>query len=108
MKDFKSTIRWTPANPEKRNSMSTNWSRDDCLNHVADKVAVGKADLDIDCQHDIMNDLIQPNSWKLQMKDGTTPILAGIQQQIEDWRLVTYLLKRDENKAKLAIHRLPR
>ena len=37
------------------------------------------------------------------MKDGTTPILAGMKQQIDNWRLMTYLLKRDEYKAKLAI-----
>ena len=47
---------------------------------------------DIDCQHElielqaeeIMKDLIQPNSWSLQIKDGSTPILAGIQQQIDN------------------------
>ena len=37
--DYKGKIRWTPAHPEKRNSMSANWTREDCLNHVADKVA---------------------------------------------------------------------
>ena len=96
--------------------MSANWSRDDCLNHVADKVAMEKEDFDIDCQHelielqaeDIMKDLMQPNSWSQQMKDGTTPILAGIQQQIDNWRLINYILKRDEYRAKLAIPRPPR
>ena len=48
-----------------------------------------------------------PNSWSLQMKDGTTPILVGIQQQIDNWRLITYLQKRDEYRAKLAIPRAP-
>ena len=49
LKDFKGKMRWTPAHPEKRNSMSANWTRDDCLNHVADKVATGQVDFDIDC-----------------------------------------------------------
>ena len=48
---------------------------------------MGKVDFDIDCQHQrielqaeaIRKDLIQPNGWNLQMKDGITPILAGIQ-----------------------------
>ena len=86
---FKGTIRWTPAHPEKSNSMSADWSRDDCLNHVADKVVIGNVDFDKEYQYElielqvenIMKDLILPNSWSLQMKDGTTPILAGIQQQ---------------------------
>ena len=55
-----------------------------------------------------MTDLMQPNSWSPQMKNGTTPILAGIQQQIDNWRLVNYLLKRDEYRAQLAIPRPPR
>ena len=42
MKLFKGTTRWTPAHPEKKNSMPANWSRDDCLNHITDKVAIGK------------------------------------------------------------------
>ena len=94
--------------------MSANWSRDDCLNHVADKVTIGNVDFDIDCQYELielqaeMMDLIQPNSWSLQMKDGSTPILASFQQQIDNWRLVTYLQKRDDYRAKLAIPRPPR
>ena len=70
VKDFKGTSRWTPAHPEKRIFMSVNWSRDNCLNHVADKAAIGKVNFDIDYQHqlielqaeDIMKDPIQPNS----------------------------------------------
>ena len=50
-----------------------------------------------------MTDLNLPSSWNLQMKYGTTPILAGIQEQIDNWRLITYLQKRDEYRAKLAI-----
>ena len=73
VKNFKSTIRWTPAHLVKRNSMSVKWSRDDCLNHVADKVAMGRLDFVIDCQYqhidleaeDIIKDQIQPNSWNL-------------------------------------------
>ena len=91
LKLFKGTIRGTPAHPEKRSSMAANWARDERLSHVTDKVAMGKVDFDIDCQNqlielrveDVMKDLIQPNSGNLQTKDGTTPILAGLQQQIE-------------------------
>ena len=111
LKNFKGTVRWTRAHLEKRKSMSANWSRDDCLNQVAAKVAIGKVNFDIDCQYklielqeeDIMKNLIQSNSWSLQMKDGSTPILADIQQQIDNWRLVTYLQKRVGYRAKLAI-----
>ena len=46
LKDFKGTIRWTPADPEKRNTMSANWSRD--------KVATGNVDFDIDCQYELI------------------------------------------------------
>ena len=96
--------------------MSANWSRDDCRNHVADKMATGQEDYGIDCQYelkelqaeDIMKDLIKPSSWRLHMKDGTTSISAGIQQQIDNWRLITYLQKRDEYRAKLAILSPPR
>ena len=109
-------IKWTPARPEKRNAMSANWSRDDCPKHVANKIATGKVDFDIDCQYelielqakDIKKDLIIPNSWSLQMKDGTTPISAGLQQKIDNWRLDKYLQKRDEYRAELAIPRPPR
>ena len=98
MKDFKGASRWTPAHPEKRNSMSANLSRGDCLNHVADGVAGGLTDFDIDCQYnviqlpakDIMKSLVLPNSLALNMKDGSTPILAGLQQQIDNWTF-TYL-----------------
>ena len=66
--------------------MSANWSRDDCLNHVADRVAGELTDFDIDCQYnfiqlqaeDLMVSLVLPNSWTLNMKDGSTPILAGL------------------------------
>ena len=59
--------------------MSTKWSKDDCLNHVADKIAIGNVDFDIDCQYehielqaeDIMKDIIIPDGWCLQMKDST-------------------------------------
>ena len=52
MKDYKGTIRWTPAPQltEKRISMLANWSKDECLNPIADKVATGNVDFDIDCQ----------------------------------------------------------
>ena len=73
MKAFNGATGWTPAQPEKRNSMSATWLRDDCLNHIADKAALGKVDVDIDCQYkiielqaeDIMKDIILPNSWSL-------------------------------------------
>ena len=104
LKDFKGTLRWTPAHPEKRNYISANRSRDDCLNHVADRVAGGLTDFDIDCQcnfiqlksEDIMESLVPLNSWVLNMKDGSTPILAGLQQEIDNGRRVTYLQMRDD------------
>ena len=75
LEDFINMIRWTPAHPEKRNSMPAYWSRDDCLNHVADEVAIGNVDFDIDCKYglielqaeEIMKDLLIPNSWSVQM-----------------------------------------
>ena len=85
LKVFKGTLRWTPAHQKKRNFMSAKWSRDVCLNHVADRVAEGLTDFYIDCRYnliqlhaeDIMENLIPPNSWALNMNDGSTPILAG-------------------------------
>ena len=50
-----------------------------------------------------MEILVLPNSWTLNMKGGSTPILAGLQQQIDNWRLVTYLRRRDEYRAELII-----
>ena len=84
---FKGTLRWTPAHP------------DDCLNHVADRVAEGLTYSDIDCQYnliqlhveDITESLMVPNSWTLNMKDRTTTILAGLLQEVANWRLVTYM-----------------
>ena len=94
--------------------MSANWSRDDCLSHVADEVATGKVHFDIDCQYklielnveDIMKGVIMPNRWSLQIKDGTTPTLAGLKQQIVNWRLVTCL--QNEHRSELAKPRPPR
>ena len=68
--------------------MSANWSRDGCLNHVAGRLARGLADYDIDFKYefvqvqaeDVMNSLVLPQSWRLDMKDGTTYILAGLHQ----------------------------
>ena len=53
--------------------MPVNWSREDCLNHVADRVAAGQSDFDMDCQFEyieiqsvvIMQVLDIPRSWKL-------------------------------------------
>ena len=67
--------------------MSANGSRADCLYHVADKIAIGNVDFDIGCKYeliklqaeDIMKDLIAPDSWNMQVQDGTTPILAGLE-----------------------------
>ena len=116
LKNFKGKIRWTPAHPEKRNSLSSNWSRNDRLKHVADKIATGNVEFDIDYQYelmelkaeDIMKDLLIPNGWSLQMKDGTNSIPAGIQHQIDTWRLTTYLQKRDDYRTELAIPRTPK
>ena len=96
--------------------MSTNWSRDDCLNHVADSVAGGLTDFDIDCEYnfielraeDIIESLVLSESWTLNMKDEPTLILAGLHQQIDNWRLVAYLKKREEYRAELIIPRPPR
>ena len=55
-----------------------------------------------------MESLIQPNSWTLNMKDGSTPILAGLHQQIGNWRPVTYLQGRYKYRAELIIPRPPR
>ena len=105
-----------PSSPGKEELSVCRLVKRDFLNHVADKVAIGNVDFGIDCLYelielqaeDIMKDLILPNSWHLQMKDRTTPILAGIQQEIENWRLITSLEKRGEYRAKLAIPRPPR
>ena len=55
-----------------------------------------------------MKDLIIPNIWSLQMKDGSTHILVGILKQIDNWRLITHLQTRDDYRAKLVIPRPPR
>ena len=96
-----------PSSLGEKELMPANWSRDDCLNHVADKIPIGNVDSGINCQYElielqaeaIMKDLIIPNSWYLQMKEGTTPIMADFQQQIENRRLVIYLQKRDGYRA---------
>ena len=61
LKDFKGAFRWTPALPEKRNSMSANWSRDDCLNHVADRVERGL----IYCRYYLIPRYKLRTSWKV-------------------------------------------
>ena len=94
---------------EELHFLSANWPRNDCLNHIADRVEGGLTNFDIDCQYnfiqlkaeDIMESLILQNSWTLNMKDGSTPILAGLKQQIVNWRLVTNLQRRDEYRAEL-------
>ena len=116
IKDYTGTIRWVEAHPEKRNSLSANWSRDDCLNHVADRIAGGTMDFDIDCEYEhygisateIMNGLKINYAWSMQAKNGTTPNLAGLQHDIDNWRLRTYMTERDEFRADLAISRPPR
>ena len=70
-----------------------------CLNHIADRAVGGPVDFDMECKYEyvqaqaqyVMNSLVLPHSWRLYMNDGTTPLLAGLQQQIDNWRLVTYL-----------------
>ena len=42
------------------------------------------------------------------IKDGTTPILAGLQLRIDNWKLVTYLQKSDVYRDELTIPRPPR
>ena len=42
------------------------------------------------------------------MNDGTTTILAGLQQQIDSWRLVTHLQAKDRLRAVLVIPKPPR
>ena len=68
------------AGSSKEEELEANWSRDDSLNHVADKIATGEVDFDIDGQYelielqteDIMNSLIIPHRWRLQIKDRAT------------------------------------
>ena len=43
-----------PAHQENRNSMSAKWSRDDFLNHVADRVTAGQTDFDIYRQYEFI------------------------------------------------------
>ena len=38
----------------KRNSMSANWPRDDCLNHDADRVAICQVDFDTDGEYELI------------------------------------------------------
>ena len=52
-----------------------------------------------------MESSVLPDSWTLNMKDESTPILAGLQQQIDNWRLVTYLQRRDDYGVELIIPR---
>ena len=77
-------LHWTPAYPEKRNSG-------------------GLVDFDVDSKYkfvlvqaeDVMNSQVLSHNWRLNMKDGVTQILAGLQQQIEKKRLVTYMQERE-------------
>ena len=95
-------LRWTPAHPEKRNSIPSSWSRVDCLNHIA--VRVSSEQVEIDCRYDfvqikaddIIHALATPHSCTLRIKDGSMTTLAGIQYQIDCWRLAAYLQERDE------------
>ena len=52
VKEFEGKLRWIPAHQEKRNSMSANLSRDDRLNNVADRAAVGPIDIEKDCKYE--------------------------------------------------------
>ena len=63
LKDFNDTLRWTPAHLEKWDSMSANWSRDDCFNHIADGVTGRLTDFDIGCQYNFIQ-LQAEASWK--------------------------------------------
>ena len=77
LQDFKDTLRRMQAHPENRNYMSSNLSRDDCFSNVAVRVAGGLRDFDIEFRYkfirlqaeDIMESLVLPNSWTLNMKD---------------------------------------
>ena len=42
------------------------------------------------------------------MKDGSTPTLAGLQQQIDNWKLVTNLQRGEEYRVDLIIPSPPR
>ena len=57
-----------------------------------------------------MDALDIPYRWKLSMKDGSTPILAGHQHQKDNRRLVAYLQDRDRHRHReaLTIPRPPR
>ena len=54
IKKFDGKLRSTPTHPEKCDLMSANWSREDCLNHIADKVAEGRVGFDIECKYEFV------------------------------------------------------
>ena len=54
-----------------------------------------------------MGSLLLAMSWRLNKDDRLTPKLAGQLQQIDNWRLVTYLQSRGEYRAALIIPRPP-
>ena len=50
-----------------------------------------------------MKSLLVPNSLRMTMKGGKTPIQVSLHQRIDNLRLVKYLQTRDEYRAELVI-----
>ena len=115
LKDIEGKLRWTPAQPEKRNLMSANWLTDDCLHRVAGRDALGLVDFDINCKYeflqiqaaDAMDSLVVPHRWRLNTKEDTTPIQAGLPHQTGNYWLVTSAQVYDVRKSSL-FHTLQR
>ena len=120
---FPGTVRWTKAHPERRNSMSMNWSRDDCLNHIADKTADNSIDYAFSddmgpasyppisimvTASEVLDGLQRPGMWRLTSTDGSTPLLTGLQDAFNEHRLRKYTADRDEYRASSAVPRPPK
>ena len=69
------------AHTERRLPKTENWTRDECLNHLADKVARGSLEFDIETAQptryivvtakDILDSMQLPGTWKFITTNGT-------------------------------------
>ena len=106
MQDFEGTLRWTKAHAEKRAYYTASWTRDECLNHIADKVAGGSLEFDVTTNGptnhinitatELLEGLRIPDAWSLQSTDGSIPPLDKLQAHIDELRLRQYQLTRDQ------------
>ena len=118
VKNYQGAIRWTKAHAERRDPNPENWTRDECLNHLADKVAGGSLDFDIETAQptryfvvtakEILDSMQLPGTWKLLSTNGTIPPLDKLQQHINEHRLRRYLERRDTYRAEDPLPRPPR